>query len=290
MNLLKLIFVGLFAITLSACGGGGSGEPTGLQYTGVTTGAGIDENNAQALAISAQEGVDAQVSAENVPLGAVSADNGLMQAMMNQVNSIISNQQTSGTELPAGITQRTNGDCPSNPGYMELRGTQTSGTINFYNYCVVNTLGNMVFNGYISYMVNEPIVTVEMVNLSVSYAGYYMALNATMTINNTTGDVSMTVRWVGVDGKVHQIVGFSILGSGTDLSPFSVSGRVYHADHGYVDIATPQGLVYDTTCAGPLSGIMTITGGDGSMATITYDCNSYTVEVSGGTGAVIHNW
>ena len=59
------------SLLLSACGGGGAGGPSGLQYTGTTTAATVNVDNAQSLALNVQEGVDAQISAENVPLGAL---------------------------------------------------------------------------------------------------------------------------------------------------------------------------------------------------------------------------
>src|SRR5210317_1284814 len=65
----------LSTVIVSGCGGGGGGDGgggvnTGITYTGVTTQATIDENNAVEITLEAYEGVD--TASELNILGAVS--------------------------------------------------------------------------------------------------------------------------------------------------------------------------------------------------------------------------
>lgn len=270
------------ATVLTACGGGGDSSPAGLLYSGVTSQASINAGNAQAIAIAAQEGVDAQVSAENVPLAvAITAENPTIQTVLRHTTELLQNNSSS--NVPVAVAR--DGECG---GYLDINASNNSGSIFYSNYCISDGAGNIIINGTMRFSYLDPVFNYEMINLSIRFAGETMTINASMTWNTNTNAITLNVRYIGSDGQVYQIANFIVSGNSSSLD---VSGRVYHPSYGYVDIVTSSPLVYDSTCATgrPVSGVIDISGASGT-ATITFiDCNSYSVAVDGNV-ADLYTW
>ncbi|HET8759904.1 MAG TPA: hypothetical protein VFN94_02475 [Nitrospiria bacterium] len=82
--------------------------------------------------------------------------------------------------------------------------------------------------------------------------------------------LTINMDFASGDGAVYRasdlILEVTPTGSGDDVT---VTGRVYHPLHGYVDVSTPQPLVTLTGDDYPSSGALVVTGAGNSSARLT---------------------
>ncbi|MDX1253422.1 MAG: hypothetical protein IDH49_14470 [Gammaproteobacteria bacterium] len=175
----------LFALVLTACGGGGGdgGTPPGISYTGLTTPATITQSNAARLAGGAYQG-----RTTGNALGGITAS-----AQANEMNSPVTRPDTLAlsetlrnaiakidvTALPkadlgAAVKTETiseqgscGGSLSGSATYDDITGNITSGAITFNNYCEegVTLSGRITFSGKMNLGTQPP----TMAKLDISF-------------------------------------------------------------------------------------------------------------------------
>jgi hypothetical protein len=143
--------------------------------------------------------------------------------------------------------------------------TTVSGTINLSSFLFDPI--NFVFNPVTVVSGAESYTMSGTVNISESGIGATIVMNVRLRNNNTE-----MVEWMN-----------NVTISVIDMGPFvemTLTGRYYHPEHGYVDIATIDALRINDFDQFPSSGQIIITGASGSKARLTATSNTqYTLEV-----------
>lgn len=312
---LKKNFVSLLTIIavmlLGACGGGGDGT-TGypsITYTGSTTAAVIDQSNAAdfpfvVLENSGDAGnlpiaasVDAQ-TVENLP----DAEN--IKKAADLITNLVKNNFDNNAQQVTGATTRQAGSCGGTLAYTEnTSNTSFNGSLVFDHYCEggLNTYGyefhlhgKITFSGTYHLVNNSPVF--DSLNFDIQYlkttfndgvtsASEEFSGSITVTsfdaVNNPL-EFNITINFE-YEGKVFKIVNLQV-----DDVAGTISARLYHPDHGYVDIITTSPFTYmindpyDDTDDQYCSGSLQITGEDlsGNTAIIDftdYSCTTYDI-------------
>ncbi|MEW8555538.1 MAG: hypothetical protein AB2605_17195 [Candidatus Thiodiazotropha sp.] len=249
----------LSLLLLQGCGGGGGGDGDGsgitgdTTYTGQTSAAIIDSTNAKDIASGLASGAQQAVVSDLLSESGIDASDEVCDA---------------GGRADAN----TNAD-------------ETEGTITFTN-CAMSDMqgGTIVLDGIVEFSVNTGADTLSMdFNVTVSYLGESETINLTLACSNiSTASLSCSIRsdFAGIDGRVYRIDDITV--SGSEASGYYVSMTLYDPDHGRVDVTTSQPLTYDCANGVPGSGMLTLNGGSGTFALVSFDsCSSYTVTVDG---------
>lgn len=270
----RFLLTTVITLSLIACGGtddDGNISAPGLRYTGPTTPAIIDDNNANELTATVIGSVDAQQS---------SADENSLNTAFSQIGqALISNRSSS--QQVVGAVQTELGSCGgSYTANYNSTNSSLAGSIVFSQYCMSIAPGDEItLDGAVnlSLILSTFEMEFEMLDLSITHAGETVSMNAVLSI--TTSSFTLIVRYVGPDGQVHQLADYSI--SGDPASGYTIAGSVYHPDYGYVTITTVSPLVYSNECMdGPISGELTLQGANGTTATIVINgCGDYQVTV-----------
>jgi len=278
----------------SGGGGGGGGAPAGITYTGVTTQALIDENNAYDIAVEAVT-ADKTTSSLNV-LGAVeqkttSQQNFLVFDISQNLQNVIYKIEANINTLYIGAIQSDSdtitGICGGNFTYNlsvnDVSG-DFNGTISFNNYCEegINISGNVSVSGNINVNTSE-----------ISYLG--------MTFNNIQAKDGQ--ESIGMNGSLDFYMGYpswqmimslvikdnirnetfkyqNVKYNYTEYSnytQFTFTGRFYHEEYGYVEMTTLSPFtIYDYW---PTTGTALAEGQNGTKAKLTIiDSSSFLVE------------
>jgi hypothetical protein len=267
MKFLNTIAGSALALSLlTACGGGGGGSSV-TSYSGSTAQATLSSSNSSAFTKASADATSNELAGGSIP-GALKTSNKLMMVQSKTVNSLLQ-------EPVPGV-------CDS--GSVDVSGGQTSGTIR-YNNCTVSDINfTVTVSGTATYTTanNFNDFTIQYTNFTVTIADFNSTHTETienMTISCTSGGMSCSITsdFTGSDGKVYRIADFNVTGT---YPNYIISGRLYHPDHGYVDVS---GSVSYSTCGAverPTSGSITFTGANGT-ATITFvDCNSFSIDVN----------
>ena len=284
----SLIGISLSLALLTACGSSDtspnlSGGTTGPSYTGVTTQAAIDDNNAQTLVMAAAD----------------SANNGNNQ---DQLSALFNNMLTDLQNQKGGISAQATvpGNCGGSASYPDNLNQQQSpitGTVSFSNYCIDGgtQVGQLVVSGQVSFTVELTdntltAMTLELTNLVISNNGSTVTTNSTLTYANSSVTFDTSTDFDGSQGntlRIENLVMSGSIGSGITIT----SGRVYQPDNGYVDISTSQTLVFQGCDIGrPNSGILLLSGSGGSNAQVTFSCATYEVCVNGTSMCNVYSW
>jgi hypothetical protein len=326
------------ALSLAACGGGGgSSISTGVTYTGVTTPATIGDNtSATALAGSVVSTASLDTSAIPILVGVGGTPTSLstvdnLKHIVDLAKGVVAAapaQSLSGALVTGSDTvYGCYGSSATFSGtvddtYKDIDGIPIIDnlSITFRNYVADISVAqdgsacdSTRINGSMSFTVtydgpvqNTPqmdSMTFTFTNLAVTdlVSNLSQTLHGSfaMSMNTVTGESSftMTVNLQDTDGLVYRAenytVTFDSLGRVT-----GISGRLYHPEHGYVDIATTTPLSYGLFCnvGGvdvPDTGVVTLSGdGSATMDANTGNCATYLVSWTNGTstGSATVNW
>ncbi len=270
----------LIAISLVACGGGSSSS-SGISYTGLTTEATIDENNARDLSTGAYQGgqtgsafnsVGVIQAGESEPVGYLRMlkVSQILEDSINQVDLMsISNNTFAGAVYTESDTIY--GDCGGSASLTMSANDQTgdiTGDFNFSNYCDdgVSMSGSANFSAHVDLNTDELVeFSFSFDNLSMTLGSDSFTLDGSMIFDVSTSSVTMTMYLAdNSTGEVFWIENYSMtITEGAGYVDAEISGRYYAPDYGYVTIATPTPLrIYDGD-AYPTSGVFVITGSTG---------------------------
>ncbi|MFO7688195.1 MAG: hypothetical protein R6V60_19130 [Desulfobacterales bacterium] len=289
-NVIGLFLSVLGVLGLVACGGGGGGGgdpaptgPTGLTYTGVTTQAVIDVNNAAELAGEAFLGGE---TGSDIGLFSSVGENQskkVREIKLYEVVPIFGNALykidfgSQGGDLLAVKTDRDTilGDCGGSANYIvnmdDVSGAFT-GLMTFSNFCNENSTisGNADFSGRID--VNSGTfldfyLAINMVDLTSGGQSYVVdgAVSVELSGSSVTASIDMLMK--DSSGEVFWVKDYTLkIAEGTDYVDIEVSGRFYHPAHGYVDLTTMTPFHTNTLDDWPSSGELMIVGGLGTKA------------------------
>ena len=282
-----LICFSVLIVLATACGDSGDSSDntgiTGPSYSGTTTQATIDENNAQALAIAATEG----------------ANTGDNQAQLGTLfDNVFSNLQSQKSGIAAsGLVSGQCGGSATYPDNVQQQQNPITGSISFNNFCLDGgESGQLIVNGEISFIAqvenNEPVsMAIELNNFVLSHNGNTVTINSTVAFSQNGVLFETSTDFTGSQGQTLRVENLVIRGntvSGVTIS----SGRIYHPDNGYVDISTTATLIFEGCDNGkPVSGTVLLEGSGGTNAEMMFtSCTTYEICVNGSTLCEPYTW
>jgi len=300
-KLLLMLCVSVFSASLIvSCGGGGGGGgvPAGITYTGVTTQALIDENNAVDIVLETYEGVD--TTSELNVLGAVSENsssvkNPLFVDISTYFQSVVYEIETSvgqnSAYMGAVITESDsiNGSCGGNFSYTLTGDDQTgnfNGGLTFNNFCEegITANGSIDLSGNINLNTNE-ISYFEMTftNINMTSGQKSISLNGSMDFNLQSSPIVMTFSFTYKDNNLNKTFKYENFAyeytEGVGFVDMTFSGRFYYHDYGYVDIVTESPLRTNGSDFYPSSGSVIFMGESGTKARLNVsNSSSFIVE------------
>jgi hypothetical protein len=271
------------ALTLAACGGNGGGGSS-IVYSGVTTPAAVTSDNALALASTAYDGGNSGGSLAFVGVAANQAEGTAQAVTLSHVliNAVRTAQlvPSSGPAIAAGaVTSGTlpAGTCGGEATYSGTADESTGefhATFRFNAWCNdgVTVSGTLTADGQID------LNTQDLASLEFSFSVLTISdgtdtFQGRGTISATFGasDVlTIDMDFGSGDGTIYRASNLAVetspIVSGENVT---ITGRVFHPLHGYVDVTTPQPLVVLTADTYPSSGELVVTGANNSGARLT---------------------
>jgi hypothetical protein len=316
-SLMKIRKIGILFLIISlsvfmsmyGCGGGGGDGATsggGVTYVGVATQATIDSSNAENIATGAYQG---GAIGGALGLGAVRQEQAEQPIYLNLSLTIeeacrqIDLSASTGVESSGAIINES--DTIYGAGGGSARYTiqvndvtgDFSGTINFNNYTSQATTmtGNFSYSG----KVNISAGAMQQFSLSsdsVSVTQGSKSFTADMTFNYTisgiqTAVVMDVVMRDGASSKTYWVNDCDLtVWDRTSYTEFSITGRYYDPDQGYIDIATSTNFKINATATNPYAGVMLLTGRSATKAKLTaLSATTYQVEADT-NGDGIYEW
>lgn len=303
-----LLLSAFLSISLISCGGGGgSSTPAGVEYTGNSSPADVDDSNTQTFSAAIMDGGQgSQENSGSIPFSVSSTSNinqnkqhSMLTNLVKSVKSNIESKDTSSSNLVAGITETDFGTCSTNPGSFTSTFTESGNAINasitYNNHCdnddffgVKTTTngsltGSLVFTDSTRTQISSFNMTVHRLSITVvdstgtSTNEFSGTASVTFDANEDIASMNITMNFIE-EGKVYRLTGFSYTTAGVLGSDISISGTIFHPDHGSVTFTTtePFALFEDELCGGTLE----VTGTN-SMFTITADANCTTYTYAG---------
>jgi len=319
-KILKTGFItGLLAVMaaglLSACGGAvGDATPSGINYSGLTTQATLTSDNDDAFGTAMLEGGAASGDARNqmndVPFiwssvggnTSQSTSKNQLSALESMVQSAIDgiqqHQQSTGTSASLLATVVSTGGCGGN-----IDVSDSGGSITFNNYCTSLTVGDTTItttmNGTMSFTYTGDFAS-GTYEYSITYSGITITIDdgTDTTTHYFSGTITVSVDGFSItvtystnfqrEGRVFKIEDPRVTGTAGN---YTITGRLYHPDYGYVDITTNTGFskVGDQYCGGTLR--ITAVDANGTSVysdiTVNADCTAYDISFNGGTSETI---
>ena len=305
--LVGVIALGLMTIVGTGGGGGGGGgasTPTGISYTGLTTQATIDENNAEDLAVGAYEGghtggavggIGAIQSGESVHVDRprMLKVSQVLEGSLRQVDLM---SRSSGTFIGAIYTESGTiyGDCGGSASYSISVNDQTgdfNGSLNFSSYCDdgVKISGGVSFSGQADVNTGDLLkFTFSFNSLTGTSGSDSFTLNGNISCDVTVSPATITMTMLLQDnstGKVYWVQNYTMtVTEGANYVDIELSGRYYDPDYGYINITTTTPFrIYDVDDY-PSDGVLVVTGNTGigggsTMARLTaLSSTTYQVE------------
>jgi hypothetical protein len=330
ISFVGLITIAVFGIvsTLGSGGGGGDGDGGGVEpvtYTGLSTLALIDRDNALPLGEVAFLGVTAGTAitpvanVQSAPLAETRSASiiTITRALHDAVNDIQVNSALS--SLPVGWVEtipRTPGICGGFiSGSLEVDESteEVSGYILFEDYCEGFTTdpadgitmdGRVTFTGTCdSATFNNPPENCDLTDYIMTFTTFNVrgfgeseTMTGTIASNITPTGFEATLNLLlrednaNVTYKFENYVITVTVDSPAGYDPVVVSGNVYHPAYGYVIVSTPTPVLFytDMLDSPPLSGVVLLTGANGTAGGPTTARFTF-VDVNSFTAAVDEN-
>ena len=304
MKRFAFYFLALFAISLFACGGGGSSSGTS-PYTGITTAAAITAANADNIVLGAFEGGDAGVSFVGGPLGP-STDGvqdastvgrpkalSLLQILNEAAGKVLPGPSASGTASPRAVVTES-GTIDDGYGgtltYTLSVDDQTgdfTGSFVFQNYHGDSGEG---ISGPVSVSGTFNFATGTIDHLRYSFASLTMTdgvSSATVSgsIDLFDGNPATATEILfltdNATGKTVWIDNFTVnVTEGAGFVDVTMSGKIYLPDYGCVVVSTSTPFHYLAGSTNPSIGTMIVTGSSNGRARLAViDATSFTIDV-----------
>jgi len=271
-------------------GGGGGGVNPGITYTGATTQAIIDENNAEEIATGSYEG--GNISSSLNIVGAISDSilvkqplaldlavsfNGIIDKIENLVGENKINLGAIETVNETIYGNCTVGGSASLSLSVNDQNGDFTGSVTFNNYCVtppqITLSGNVSVMGNVN-LNNETITYFDMdfINLTAESGGESIRMNGSIDLDFdllsrlTRMAISFIIKDVNLAKtyKVDNLVYQYTYGSG--YFSYTLTGRYYDHDYGYVEMTTDTAFKVYTSNILPSEGILILTGDNGTVA------------------------
>lgn len=277
-------------ITIIATGGGGGGENSpGISYTGLTTQATIDQDNADDLSIGAYSG--GKVGAVSGGLGGIQFVGGssndrlrlfhISQVLEGSLCQVDPGSKINGSILGAIVTERGTipGDCGGNVNYtinVDDRTGNFDGSLNFYGYCYLGVAitGNVRFSGRVN-LATRLLLTYSysFSNLNGNIDGDSITMSGDILFDATASPIALTIDALIKDnnsGDVCHVNDYEMtLTEGAGYIDIGVSGRFYEPNYGYVEVSTIALFrIYDGN-DNPGQGVLVAAGENNTKARLT---------------------
>ena len=298
----SFIFVG--------CGGGGGGnDESDVTYTGITSQALINENNAQEMSAGAFEAANSGMATiqlpasiqqqpgdyENVPgFQALKLPLVLKNAIVSaEVTNLSARFFTSAVETESGTIY---GNCGGQATYIfemnDDAGT-FNGSMTFLSYCDngVTISGQTNVYGTFDTVADEPLTfTITFDNLESDH----ITLDGEISIDLTMVPFVVTMNYYGTDNvsdKVYWIRDYTlIITEVNDITEVELTGRFYHPDYGYVVLTTPVLFVIYEGDDFPSDGSLVLSGANGTKAELNAIDYLYCECKSDSDGDGVYDW
>jgi hypothetical protein len=275
----------LLLLFLTSCGGSSGGSSSGISYTGLTTQATVDQNNAEELSTGAYSG-GSTGSAIGGTLGVIQTGQPepegyprvlkVAQVLEGTLDKVDFMSRAYGTFVGEVYTEseKIYGACGGSASVTVSIDDQTgyfSGRMNFNKYCdmEITISGGVDLSGKFDLYAEELTeFTMSFDNLtstsasdSVTLKGDISLVNVTayggtMIMNMTMQDNSTKETFRLVDYKIVVTEQFDSIG-------IDISGRYYDPNYGYVDISTPTLFRIYEGNENPSKGVLVVTGKTG---------------------------
>ncbi len=276
--LLPLII--LSSVSLISCGGGGgsgSGGSGGVSYSGNTSQATVDSDNADDLAVAATGGASSAIASNAAPRQSPAMS--FLLEHSSQLAKSISLANRTANEPVEGVCDSGSADITYNSDYTEF-------TI-VYDQCAI-TYGSdtTIADGRVEFTeFSDGSTLFRYINFTVTYNDETYTINQTVECD-AQYNCSFYSDYSGPDGRTYRVEGATVTSTGS--TSYSVTATVYDPDYGYITI--DANVTYGGCTGGvPSSGSITYTGSGGSSATVTFnDCDSFTVD--DGTTSTTYFW
>ena len=262
-----------FFITGCSSGGGGTAAPV-TSYTGSTTPAAIDADNAETIGKASGEAIQIANSSTGLPVG-ITIDDAIV-ANLTEINKIIISHIDVLT-LPVGVDISANlcstgtasatdpGDVQSGP--VDITATFSNCAL-IYSDITISGTAKMHFDD----------IANTNADFSITYTNFKVTdANGTTTINMsmvcTSGSACVfNSDFVGSDGTTHRVSNFSFYGSAS--TGYNGSATFYHGSFGSVSI-TAINITYGSCGTYPDGGDISFSSSNGSSGTIIFasDCS-----------------
>lgn len=299
-------------MTLTACGGGdsnntssssSSSSTSSLTYSGSSSQATVDSSNGSTISTSAYQSGNTAAGTGSAGGYVTAPSSGGARPAHLAISAVIEEAfsqvdfSTAGPPSAAAavtIDRTVNGKCETDPGSATLSISYNidgtfSGTITFNDFCAsgVTATGSGSFTGSID-LTDLSIKTLSLTLSSVSFSqgSSSFTVDATAsydyTATPTTATISSMVLRDNATGKVYKVENLvlTINDAGSYMEINITSGRFYHPDYGYVDIATTEAIRINDSDTWPSAGVIVVTGSGGSKARLTFvSSTQYRVEV-----------
>jgi hypothetical protein len=263
-----------------------------VTYTGATTPATITDGNATELASTAYQGGNSGGSFALLGVVADSAGGaggGTARAMavsrvlQDAVRAARFAPHTS-PQVAVGVTRSVSGslDAGNCGGTASFSGTANDvtgefhATFNFSGWCNdgVTVAGHVTASGQVDVSTDDPqLVEIEFQFgvLTVSDGTDTFRASGTITASfGATDSLTTNMDYALGDGTTFRVANLAFTRSPTTGGEgVTITGRVYHPIHGYVEVTTPQALVVETGQEFPSSGELVATGANNSKARLT---------------------
>ncbi|MCW8924190.1 MAG: hypothetical protein OQK69_11260 [Gammaproteobacteria bacterium] len=280
---------------LSGCSSDGGGSSS-LNYTGSTTAAVIDADNAETISTTATEAatqaISESIADESNPFPlAVDSSNLPSNEINTTVAAIINKLQNQPGNLVTAVTVGAD-YFTQDPYYcggsitVPDNENATSGKITFNNFCY-SIDGPVTLNGSITFSSTATTLTITYKNFTATFEGESFTINTSMSCNLdaygyiTTCTISSLYK--GTDGLTYRIDDFSVTGDPT--FGFDVDATFYNPTYGSVVITTTSPIMLECTGTQPSSGAISFAGSGGTSGSISFDsCTSYTYCYDLGSG------
>jgi hypothetical protein len=286
-------------LVLVACGDGGSSggdfvpaEPTGLTYTGVTSPAVIDSNNAAELAGDAFIG------------GETGSNLGIFSSVANAQPNIVRKiklyeviqtfdgaiqkidiKNHPGDLLALKTDQETvPGNCGGVASYtleMDDSNGSFTGSMTFNDYCNGNIVVSGTADFYGQFTVDRGDfldfnLYLDMVNLTSGEQSYVIDGDVLVDVSRPASTASVDMLMKDSSGEVFWVKDYTLtIFESVDYADIEVSGRFYHPTYGHVDLSTILPVRIFNIDDWPSFGELQVAGGDATKARLlAFDNNS----------------
>jgi hypothetical protein len=296
--LILMVFVLMAVVSGCGGGGGGGGAPQGITYTGVTTPALVDENNAYDIAVGTYTGGD--IASDLNVLGAVSENSSsvknplfidISSYFQNVISRIESSLNENASYVGAVVSESVtiDGSCGGNFSFSLTTDDQTgnfNGPLTFNNFCEpeFKANGSMTLSGNIN--INTEVINyfeMTFTNITMTSGQESLSMNGSIDFSLQTSPIRMTFSFIFKDNNLNKTYKYEDFvyeyTEGVDFVDMTLTGRYYHHDYGYVIIVTDSPLRINGSDMWPSSGTVIATGDLGTKARLrVIDSSSFIVE------------